>query len=64
MEGDKPKREKVKRYPIGFLHIDIAGVKTAEDKLYLFVGIDRNSNFAVAQLVVTVDRKTAWECAG
>lgn len=61
VEGDKPKRQKFKRYPIGFFHIDIAEVQTAEGKLYLFVGIDRTSKFAVAQLVATADRKTAWE---
>ncbi len=47
IEGDKPKRQKFKRYPIGFFHIDIAEVQTAEEKLYLFVGIDRASKFAV-----------------
>lgn len=61
MEGDKPKRQKFKRYPIGFFHIDIAEVQTAEGKLYLFVGIDRTSKFAVTQLVEKADRKTAWE---
>ena len=61
MEGDKPKRSKFKRYPIGFFHIDIAEVQTAEGKLYLFVGIDRTSKFAVTQLADKVDRKTAWE---
>ena len=60
-EGDKPKRQKFKRYPIGFFHIDIAEVQTAEGKLYLFVGIDRTSKFAVTQLVEKADRKTAWE---
>ena len=29
VEGDKPKRQKFKRYPIGFFHIDIAEVQTA-----------------------------------
>ena len=38
VEGDKPKRQKFKRYPIGFFHIDIAEVQTADGKLYLFVG--------------------------
>lgn len=61
VEGDKPKRQKFKRYPIGFFHIDIAEVQTAEGKLYLFVGIDRTSKFAVTQLVKKADRKTAWE---
>jgi hypothetical protein len=27
LEGDKPKRQKFKRYPIGFFHIDIAEVQ-------------------------------------
>ena len=56
VEGDKPKRQKFKRYPIGFFHIDIAEVQTAEGKLYLFVGIDRTSKFAVTQLVDKADR--------
>ena len=45
--GDKPTRLKFKRYPIGFFHIDIAEIQTVEGKLYLFVGIDRTSKFAV-----------------
>ena len=61
IEGDKPKRQKFKRYPIGFFHIDIAEVQTEEGKLYLFVGIDRTSKFAVTQLVEKANRKTAWE---
>jgi len=61
IEGEKPKRQKFKRYPIGFFHIDIAEVQTVEGKLYLFVGIDRTSKFAVTQLVDKADRKTAWE---
>lgn len=36
IEGDKPKRQRFKPYPIGFFHIDIADVQTAEGKLYLF----------------------------
>ena len=61
MGGDKPKRQKFKRYPIGFFHIDIAEVRTEEGKLFLYVAIDRTSKFAVAQLVEKADRKTAWE---
>src|ERR1700733_10898861 len=51
MEGDKEPRRKFKTYPIGFFHVDIAEVQTAQGKLYLFVAIDRTSKFAVAQLV-------------
>jgi len=64
MEGDKPKRQKFKRYPIGYFHIDIAELRTNEGKLYLFVAIDRTSKFAVAQLVDKANRKTAWEFLG
>ncbi|SDZ54886.1 Integrase core domain-containing protein [Jannaschia faecimaris] len=59
--ADKPKRQKFKRYPIGFFHIDIAEVQTLEGKLHLFAGIDRTSKFAVTKLVDKADRKTAWE---
>jgi hypothetical protein len=61
VESDKARRKKFKRYPIGFFHIDIAAVHTAEGKFYLFVGIDRTAKFAVAQLFAKADRKTAWE---
>lgn len=61
MEGDKPKRQKFKRYPIGYFHVDIAKVRTDECKLYLFVAIDRTSKFAVTRLVDKANRKTAWE---
>src|SRR5215213_11214833 len=50
VEGDKPDRRKFKSYPIGYFHIDIAEVQTAEGKLYLFVAIDRTSKFAYAEL--------------
>ena len=50
VEGDKPVRKKFKSYPIGYFHIDIAEVQTAEGKLYLFVAIDRTSKFVFAQL--------------
>ena len=61
VDGDKPKRQKFKQYPIGYFHLDIAEVRTEEGKLYLFVAIDRTSKFAVAQLVRKANRKAAWE---
>ena len=61
MDGDKPKRQKFKRYPIGYFHIDIAELRTADGKLFLFVAIDRTSKFTVARLVEKANRKTAWE---
>jgi hypothetical protein len=61
VEGDKQKRQRFKRYPICFFHIDIAEVQTVEGKLWLFVGIDRTSKLTVTQLVNKVDRRTAWK---
>ena len=59
VEGDRPAKKKFKSYPIGFFHIDIAEVQTAQGKLYLFVAIDRTSKFAFAQLVEKANRVTA-----
>ncbi len=59
IDGDKPPKKKFKPYPIGFFHIDIAEVQTAEGKLYLFVAIDRTSKFAFVQLVEKANRVTA-----
>ena len=50
IEGGKPTKSKFKAYLLGFFHIDIAEVQTAEGKLYLFVGIDRTGKFAFVQL--------------
>src|SRR4051812_37041932 len=59
IESDKPAKKKFKSYPIGFFHIDIAEVQTAEGKLYLFVTIDRTSKFAFVQLAEKANRVTA-----
>src|SRR3984885_5027862 len=59
VQGNKPIRKAFKAYPIGFFHIDIAEVQTAEGKLYLFVAIDRTSKFAFVRLHVQADRPTA-----
>ena len=50
VEGDKPKKKKFRKYPIGYFHIDIAEVATGEGKLQLFVAIDRTSKFAYVEL--------------
>jgi len=59
VDGDKPAKKKFKRYPIGYFHVDIAEVQTAEGKLYLYVAIDRTSKFAFVQLADKANRKTA-----
>ena len=50
LKGDQPDRKKFQRYPIGCFHIDITEVRTEAGKLYLFVAIDRTSQFAFAPL--------------
>jgi len=50
VNGDKPAKKKFKHYPIGYIHIDIAEVRTEEGKLRLFVAIDRTSKFAYVEL--------------
>jgi transposase InsO family protein len=59
VEGTKPRRQKFERYPIGYFHIDLAEVRTAESKLYLFVAIDRTSKFAFVELVERADIRAA-----
>ncbi len=52
-------RRTFKAYPIGYFHIDIAEVQTAEGKLYLFVAIDRTSRFAFAELYAKAGKMNA-----
>ena len=59
VEGDKPGKRNFKAYPIGYFHIDIAEVQTAEGKLYLYVAIDRTGKFAFVQLVKKTGRTSA-----
>jgi len=59
VEGDKPAKKKFKAYPIGYFHIDIAEVQTAEGKLYLYVAIDRTSKFAFVRLAKKTSRTSA-----
>ena len=59
VDGDKPAKRKFKPYPIGYFHLDIAEVRTAEGKLYLYVAIDRTSKFAFVQLTRTTSRVSA-----
>ena len=64
VEGDKPKKKKFKRDPIGHFHIDIVEVRTAEGKLPMFVAIDRTSKFAFAELHEKAPTRVAAEFLG
>ena len=46
-------------YPIGFVHIDLAELRTKEGKLYLFIAIDRTSKFVFASLVARTTTEAA-----
>jgi transposase-like protein len=61
VDGDKPSKRKFKSYPLGYFHIDIAEVQTAEGKLYLFVAIDRTSKFAFVELHPKAGKMVAAE---
>jgi transposase InsO family protein len=59
VEGDTPTKRKFRAYPIGYFHIDIAEVRTAEGRLYLFVAIDRTSKYAFTELHAKATTRTA-----
>jgi hypothetical protein len=59
VEDENVNTRKFKAYPIGYFHIDIAELRTAEGKLYLFVAVDRTSKFAFVALHEKADRSTA-----
>lgn len=55
----KPARKRFQRYPIGYFHIDITHLRTAEGKLYLFVAIDRTAKFVFARAHPRANQATA-----
>jgi transposase InsO family protein len=59
VEDNTPSKRKFRSYPIGYFHIDIAEVQTAEGRLYLFVAIDRTSKFAFTELHAKATTRTA-----
>ena len=59
VDGDKPKKQRFASYAIGYVHIDMAEVSTAEGKLRLFVTIDRTSKFVFVRLVESAGKMEA-----
>src|SRR5690554_5421213 len=59
LKGEAQPKKRFKKYPIGYVHIDIAEVRTEEGKLYLFVAIDRTSKVVYAELHERAKRATA-----
>jgi transposase InsO family protein len=58
-DGKGPAKKKFKAYPIGYLHVDFAEVRTEQGKVYLFVAIDRTSKVAFAELQPRATRALA-----
>ncbi len=61
VDGEKKPKKKFRKYPIGYVHIDIAEVHTAEGRLYLFVAIDRTSKFVYVELHEKATRRIAGD---
>ena len=61
VDGTTPVRRKFKAYPLGYFHIDIAEVHTAEGRLYLLVAIDRTTKFAFVELHEKATRSIAGD---
>jgi transposase InsO family protein len=61
VDGDKPAKKKFESYPIGYVHIDIAEVRSQQGKLHLFVAIDRTSKFAFVELHEKATTRIAGE---
>jgi transposase-like protein len=46
----RPRRGQFAAYEIGYFHLDIAEVRTAREKAYLYVAVDRTSKLAFARI--------------
>ena len=58
-DGQSPPKKKGKDYPIGYLPVDFAEVRTEEGRRDLFVAIDRTSKVAFAELHPRATRMVA-----
>lgn len=61
MKSEAEPKKTFKAYPIGYIHIDIAEVRTDEGKLHMFVAIDRTSKFVLVRLEEKATRATACQ---
>lgn len=61
MVSSTHKKKRFKKYEIGYIHIDIAEIRTQEGKLNMFVAIDRTSKFTYVELYSKAGKKEASE---
>ena len=57
--GKKIEKKKFKEYDIGYCHIDITEIRLAQQKLYLFVGIERACKYAYVELHTRMTQEIA-----
>ena len=50
LQTKKEKTKVVKEYLIGYFHINTVQVNTVDDRLYMFVAVDRTTKFACVEL--------------
>ena len=61
LESTAPGKRKFKTYPLGYFHVDLAKVQTAQGRLYFLVAIDRVTKFAFVELHEKVTRSIAGD---
>jgi hypothetical protein len=59
MAGEKPEQKTCKADSLGYFHLDIAAVRTAEGKLSLCVAVDRTCTFADAERPAEANNRVA-----
>ncbi len=59
VEGEASAKRKFKTYPIGYFHVYVVEVHTAQGRIYLLVAVDHTSKFAFVGLYEKVTRRTA-----
>lgn len=55
----KKRKKRVRTYPIGYFHVNIAEAQTGEGGVYLFAAIGKTAKFVCAQLHDDATRATA-----
>ena len=60
-DSQQTAKKRFKAYPIGYVHIDIAEVRTEQGKLYMLIAIDRTSKFAFIELHEKATQRVAGD---
>ncbi|MBA4719460.1 MAG: transposase [Nitrosopumilus sp.] len=58
-KGEKRVKKPFKHYRIGYVHVDISEIHTAEGKAYMFVGIERATKYAYVEVYLKMTQNNA-----